>query len=58
MQKIAAAFERHGALSFALCCNISAFAEKFCGSSNRHDSAGKLAAACSGPQPEGCTSND
>ncbi|UGA44914.1 hypothetical protein HU230_0002400 [Bradyrhizobium quebecense] len=42
MQKIAAAFERRGALSLALCCNISAFGEKFCGSSNRHDSAGKL----------------
>ncbi|WP_375776469.1 hypothetical protein ACE103_33225 [Bradyrhizobium sp. ma5] len=41
MQKIAASFARHGAVSFALCCNISAFGEKFCGSSNRHDSAGK-----------------
>ncbi|WP_157860895.1 hypothetical protein [Bradyrhizobium viridifuturi] len=47
MQKIAASFERRGALSLALCCNISAFCEKFCGSSNRHDSAGKFAAVCS-----------
>ncbi|WGS22154.1 MULTISPECIES: hypothetical protein [unclassified Bradyrhizobium] len=29
MQKIAASFERGGALSLALCCNISAFCEKF-----------------------------
>ncbi|MDH2385259.1 hypothetical protein [Bradyrhizobium sp. CER78] len=47
MQKIAAVFERRGALSSALCCNISAFCEKFFGSSNRHDSAGKLAGVCS-----------
>ncbi|MGY4477358.1 hypothetical protein [Bradyrhizobium sp. USDA 3364] len=47
MQKIAASFARHDALSSALCCNISAFGEKICGSSNRHDSTGKLAGACS-----------
>ncbi|MHC2336628.1 hypothetical protein [Bradyrhizobium sp. USDA 4454] len=29
MQKIAASFERCGASSSALCCNISAFGEKF-----------------------------
>ncbi|MCC8968293.1 hypothetical protein H8A95_39875 [Bradyrhizobium sp. Pear76] len=57
MQKIAASFARHDALWFALCCNISAFGEKNCGSSNRHDSTGKLAAARSRSHCKGCASS-
>ncbi|MCP1967270.1 hypothetical protein [Bradyrhizobium elkanii] len=47
MQKIAASFARHGAMPSALCCNISAFDEKICGSSNRHDFRGRFALTCS-----------
>ncbi|MGY4573028.1 hypothetical protein [Bradyrhizobium sp. USDA 3256] len=57
MQKIAASFARYGAVPSALCCNISAFGEKICGSSNRHDLRGRFALIRSRLHRKGCASS-